>query len=137
MFETSRVKGKATNIKIKTKIGGGNGGHNGLSNIDEMIGNDYYRIRVGIDHPGEKYLVSNYVLNKFNETYLQGLRVTFKVSFTMIVTRVFCLIRGLIQGLFKKLSAIKSLKLTKWFQETKICLDNNINNLNKYIKLND
>ena len=54
--------------KVKVKVGGGNGGHNGLSNIDEMIGNDYHRIRIGIDHPGEKHLVSNYVLNKFNET---------------------------------------------------------------------
>ena len=54
--------------KVKVKVGGGNGGHNGLLNIDEMIGNDYYRIRIGIDHPGEKHLVSNYVLNKFNET---------------------------------------------------------------------
>ena len=53
--------------KIKIKLGGGNGGHNGLSNIDEMIGNDYYRLRVGIDHPGMKHLVSNYVLNKFSE----------------------------------------------------------------------
>ena len=53
--------------KVKIKLGGGNGGHNGLSSIDEMIGNDYYRIRVGIDHPGMKHLVSNYVLNKFNE----------------------------------------------------------------------
>ena len=52
--------------KIKIKFGGSNGGHNGLSSIDEMIGNDYYRIRVGIDHPGMKHLVSNYVLNKFN-----------------------------------------------------------------------
>ena len=52
--------------KVKIKLGGGNGGHNGLSSIDEMIGNDYYRIRVGIDHPGLKHLVSNYVLNKFN-----------------------------------------------------------------------
>ncbi len=57
--------------KVKVKVGGGSGGHNGLSNIDEMIGNDYYRIRVGIDHPGEKYLVSNYVLNKFNETEME------------------------------------------------------------------
>ena len=71
--------------------------------------------------------------NEFNETYLQLLWVTFKISFTMSVTGVFCII----QCLFKKLPAIKSLKLTKWFQETKICLDNNINNLNKYIKLND
>ena len=76
-------------------------------------------------------------LNEFNEINLQRLRVTFKISFTMIVTRVFCLIQGFIKGFFKKLSAIKSLKFTKWFQETKICLDNNINNLTKYIKLND
>ena len=35
------------------------------SNIDEMIGNNYNRIRIGINHPGSKDLVSNYVLNKF------------------------------------------------------------------------
>ena len=51
--------------KVKLKFGGGNGGHNGLSNIDEMIGKDYNRIRIGINHPGTKDLVSNYVLNKF------------------------------------------------------------------------
>ena len=51
--------------KIKLKFGGGNGGHNGLSNIDEMISNNYNRIRIGISHPGAKNLVSNYVLNKF------------------------------------------------------------------------
>ena len=51
--------------KIKLKLGGGNGGHNGLSNIDEMISNNYNRIRIGISHPGAKNLVSNYVLNKF------------------------------------------------------------------------
>ena len=51
--------------KVKLKFGGGNGGHNGLSNIDEMIGKDYNRIRIGISHPGYKDLVSNYVLNKF------------------------------------------------------------------------
>ena len=53
--------------KVKIKFGGGNGGHNGLSNIDEMIGINYYRLRIGIDHPGIKNQVSNYVLNKFTE----------------------------------------------------------------------
>ena len=53
--------------KVKLKFGGGNGGHNGLSNIDEMIGNNYNRIRIGINHPGSKDLVSNYVLNKFTK----------------------------------------------------------------------
>ena len=57
--------------KVKIKFGGGNGGHNGLSSIDEMIGIDYYRIRVGIDHPGMKDLVSNYVLNKFNSDEIE------------------------------------------------------------------
>jgi len=51
--------------KVKLKFGGGNGGHNGLSNIDERIGNNYNRIRIGINHPGSKDLVSSYVLNKF------------------------------------------------------------------------
>ena len=51
--------------KVKLKFGGGNGGHNGLSNIDEMIGTNYNRIRIGINHPGSKDLVSNHVLNKF------------------------------------------------------------------------
>ena len=53
--------------KVKIKFGGGNGGHNGLSSIDEMIGINYYRLRIGIDHPSIKHQVSNYVLNKFTD----------------------------------------------------------------------
>ena len=52
--------------KIKIKTGGGNGGHNGLSSIDESIGNNYKRLRVGIGHPGIKEMVSSYVLEKFS-----------------------------------------------------------------------
>ena len=37
--------------KIKIKIGGGNAGHNGLKNIDEIVGKNYKRIRIGIDRP--------------------------------------------------------------------------------------
>ena len=51
--------------KIKIKKGGGNGGHNGLESIDQYVGENYFRIRIGIDHPGHKDLVSSYVLNKF------------------------------------------------------------------------
>ncbi len=51
--------------KIKIKNGGGNGGHNGLASIDEYLGKNYYRIRIGISHPGHKDLVSSYVLNNF------------------------------------------------------------------------
>ena len=51
--------------KVKVKIGGGNGGHNGLLDIDKNIGKDYKRLRFGIGHPGDKNLVSSYVLKKF------------------------------------------------------------------------
>ena len=53
--------------KIKTKIGGGNGGHNGLESIDNYIGKNYNRIRIGINHPGNKCLVTNYVLSKLSK----------------------------------------------------------------------
>ena len=53
--------------KIKIKVGGGDGGHNGLSSIDEIIGKNYKRLRIGIGHPGKKELVSSYVLEKFNK----------------------------------------------------------------------
>tara|TARA_B100000575_G_C23055672_1_gene607760 strand:+ start:466 stop:1026 length:561 start_codon:yes stop_codon:yes gene_type:complete len=52
--------------KTKIKKGGGSGGHNGLLSIDDNIGNDYNRIRIGIDHPGQKDLVSDYVLSNFS-----------------------------------------------------------------------
>ena len=52
--------------KVKVKRGGGNGGHNGLSSIDQFLGKEYHRIRIGIDHPGSKDLVSKYVLNNFS-----------------------------------------------------------------------
>ena len=53
--------------KIKLKLGGNNGGHNGLQSIDEIVGNSYNRIRIGIGHPGSKEFVSKYVLQKFNK----------------------------------------------------------------------
>ena len=52
-------------LKIKTKIGGGHAGHNGLRSIQQHLGPDYFRVRVGIGHPGEKAQVASYVLNNF------------------------------------------------------------------------
>lgn len=50
---------------VRVKTGGGNAGHNGLKSISAHIGNDYMRVRLGIGHPGDKALVSNYVLQDF------------------------------------------------------------------------
>src|SRR5437764_9878165 len=52
--------------KVRVKRGGGNAGHNGLRSIDAMIGPDYWRVRVGIGHPGIRELVHPYVLMNFS-----------------------------------------------------------------------
>lgn len=51
--------------KFRMKTGGGHGGHNGLRSISAHIGPEYRRLRLGIGHPGDKKLVSNYVLGDF------------------------------------------------------------------------
>ena len=50
----------------KLKQGGGLGGHNGLKDIVAQLGNNnnFYRLRIGIGHPGHRDLVAGYVLNK-------------------------------------------------------------------------
>lgn len=57
--------------KIKTKFSGSNAGHNGLKDIDNKIGDNYHRIRIGIDHPrnleNKAIKVSDYVLQNFSK----------------------------------------------------------------------
>ncbi|MCX8641407.1 MULTISPECIES: aminoacyl-tRNA hydrolase [unclassified Gilliamella] len=50
----------------KFKFGGSHGGHNGLKDIASKLGNNlnFYRLRIGIGHPGDKNKVVGYVLNK-------------------------------------------------------------------------
>ena len=50
---------------VKMKLGGGVGGHNGLKDISAHLGtNDYWRLRFGIGHPGDRDVVVDYVLSK-------------------------------------------------------------------------
>jgi peptidyl-tRNA hydrolase, PTH1 family len=50
---------------VKLKRGGGTGGHNGLEDLSEVLGTkDFWRLRIGIGHPGHKDLVPDYVLKK-------------------------------------------------------------------------
>jgi len=51
--------------KVRVKRNGGAGGHNGIRSIDAHIGPDYWRVRIGVDHPGQKELVKAYVLMDF------------------------------------------------------------------------
>jgi len=49
----------------KMKQGGGIAGHNGLKDISHRLGShDYWRLRLGIGHPGDRNVVADYVLNK-------------------------------------------------------------------------
>jgi PTH1 family peptidyl-tRNA hydrolase len=56
-----------TLAKVRVKVGGGAGGHNGLKSIDSHLGKEYTRVRIGIDHPGNRDDVTNYVLGGFNK----------------------------------------------------------------------
>ena len=49
----------------KLKLGGGHGGHNGIKNIvTQLKTNNFWRLRLGLGHPGDKILVHDYVFNK-------------------------------------------------------------------------
>ena len=49
----------------RVKQGGGIAGHNGLKDISQRLGShDYWRLRIGIGHPGDKDAVADYVLQK-------------------------------------------------------------------------
>ena len=58
---------------VRVKTGGGNAGHNGLKSLSAYIGNEYMRVRLGIGHPGDKALVTNYVLQDFAKADRQWL----------------------------------------------------------------
>ena len=50
---------------VRIKQGGGIAGHNGLKDISARVGShDYWRVRIGIGHPGDPHAVTDYVLHK-------------------------------------------------------------------------
>jgi len=58
--------------KLRVKHGGGSAGHNGLRSIDALLGQDYWRVRIGVGHPGVKELVQPYVLQNFPTEDVEG-----------------------------------------------------------------
>jgi PTH1 family peptidyl-tRNA hydrolase len=58
--------------KCRIKYGGGSGGHNGLRSLSAHIGVDYWRVRLGIGHPGHKDKVLRYVLQDFTKKEQNG-----------------------------------------------------------------
>lgn len=67
--------------RIKAKIGGGAGGHNGLRSIDSMVGTNYHRVRLGVGRPSYKdFDTADYVLGKFAKPERE---VVDKVNYTI------------------------------------------------------
>ena len=52
--------------RLRVKQGGGHGGHNGLRDIDRHMGQDYWRVRIGVGRPDHKQDVHKWVLNDFS-----------------------------------------------------------------------
>ncbi|MCF6289182.1 MAG: aminoacyl-tRNA hydrolase [Proteobacteria bacterium] len=84
----------------KIKKGGGHGGHNGLRDIIAMIGcKDFYRIRLGIGHPGHKSKVVSWVLNRATTDE--------EISIDLAINKSLNIIEDLLDGHFER--AMKNL----------------------------
>ena len=81
--------------QVKIKQGGGSGGHNGLKSLDAHIGQNYWRVRLGIGRPMTEQgipvkgdVVSNYVLNPFakaDKTWLEPLLTALASEFDLLL----------------------------------------------------
>ncbi len=60
--------------QVKLKLGGSHAGHNGLRDIHAQLGtDDYWRLRIGVGHPGVKAEVVNWVLKKPSPEHRQAI----------------------------------------------------------------
>jgi len=61
--------------KVRVKVGGGSGGHNGIRSLDDHVGKAYRRVRIGVGHPGVKEMVHGHVLGDFAKADREWLEV--------------------------------------------------------------
>ncbi len=72
--------------KIRTRVGGSSGGHNGLKDIIENIGEDFVRIRLGIKNEAlERVPAEKFVLEKFSKTEQEYLEKVINDSVDVII----------------------------------------------------
>jgi PTH1 family peptidyl-tRNA hydrolase len=71
--------------QMKLKLGGSHAGHNGLRDIHAQLGTaDYWRLRLGIGHPGVKAEVVNYVLKKPSPEHREAIEKAIDQSLTAL-----------------------------------------------------
>lgn len=64
--------------KIRIKQGGGANGHNGLKDIDQLVGDNYWRIRLGVGRPEGQAPVHDYVLGRFTSEQMAHVETLLK-----------------------------------------------------------
>ena len=70
---------------VKLKKGGGTGGHHGLTDVVEALGTkDFWRLRIGIGHPGHKDLVADYVLHEARREEQEAIDPPFERSLDLL-----------------------------------------------------
>ena len=57
----------------RLKLGGGHGGHNGVRDVIAHLGADFWRLRLGVGHPGTKHLVLDAVLDRPTQAEQQAI----------------------------------------------------------------
>lgn len=102
--------------RVEVKQGGGHGGHNGLKSIDDRIGQDYWRIRLGLGHPVKLFplanadkeqkqqMVLNHVLGNFHADEMKQVEPVFSV----IAENIPLLLNGDSEGFRKALREASS-----------------------------
>jgi len=95
---------------VQLQSGGGHGGHNGLRNIIPELGSyDFFRLRIGIGHPGPQKNISSYVLGK--PTYTDRLLIEDAINET--IDRLPSLLCGEFQPVINRLHTEKTKDLLK------------------------
>ena len=61
--------------KVRVKVGGGSGGHNGIRSLDDHVGKAFRRVRIGVGHPGVREMVHGHVLGDFAKADREWLEV--------------------------------------------------------------
>lgn len=68
----------------RLKRGGGPGGHNGLKDIIARLSPDFWRLRIGIGHPGDKNAVADFVLHRPSQAEEQLMRAALDQSLSIL-----------------------------------------------------
>jgi PTH1 family peptidyl-tRNA hydrolase len=101
----------------KIKQGGGIAGHNGLRDISQRLGShDYWRLRLGIGHPGDKSAVADYVLHKPSAEDRAAIDEAIGRSLEILPL---CL-SGDVQGAMQKLHSVEKAKPVEKKPEPKV-----------------